>query len=244
MYIEINPTLKPLIYELKEVVIGDYLASVDFERVCNTNQFEETWDMALKHIQKNTRRYFPGDYKSSDSQEALILLLDSFFKKNDKDSFYRWIYIVLDGFIEWCRNKEINLTNILKDLANLQMNEELLSKLKNHYLEYKSQLKITFKSSAIVEIVETVPTFEEKKKNCRTAIADANTLKVIKELTIYGLNEGDNESILLVSRWNQNSKNYSQGVITYEVYDTINAQINKSILVFIDNLQPNTEGYS
>ena len=63
-------------------------------------------------------------------------------------------------------------------------------------------------------------------------------------MTIYGLNEGDNESILLVSRWNQNSKNYSQGVITYEVYDTINAQINKSILVFIDNLQPNTEGYS
>ncbi len=242
---EISPTLKPLIHELKGLSVGYYLASADFERACNRYKIEAAWDSVLKRVENNRKYVLLGDdHKPFDSQDALIIFLNSLFKDNNRDIFDKLIYIVLYGFISWSKKEEINLTNILKDLSELQMNKDLLSKLENYYSKYKSQFKITRKSNIElekVEILEAAPKFEEKKKNWLKFISKAQIEKVVDELIDLGVEDSSNMLVGLSSRWHTLQNDYHKGVLKREEYEIENNKIVHALSNFVKNLE-NTEG--
>ena len=245
MNVQINPTLKPLIQELKDTQIKYYLVSTAFYRFCNENRLEEVWDQYYK-IAKDSRNYFPmgTDYKPFDSEEALVILLNERFNLGDRKSFDWVLCLVLTSFINWS-NKPINLDNIFKDLKQLNVDENYRVELKRAYDVHKflyektESIKVPLKSA---ERETKLISFNEKKKLWIKYIAKSEIQKVVDELIDFGIEKGFDEFLILSNRWYSIQNDFHKGVIKREDFDLENNRIVQSLLNFVRNIE-NTEGY-
>ncbi len=239
----IHPTLKPLIQELKATRIKYYLASTEFDRLCNEKKIEEVWDSFIKEAEESSKSFILGfDHKAFDSENALISLLHHAFLKEDR-KFFDWVIcFVLIGFLKWSK-EEVGLSNIFRDLKHLNVNEGYRVELKQGYDIHKAihqkAEEIEIKKKPII-IKEKLLSFENKRKIWKKAIAKAEIENVVNEIIESGIDNED-DFIALSGRWNSLQNKYHKGVMKEEDVTIENNKIIHALLSLIKNLT-GTEG--
>lgn len=129
------PKLEPLVNDLKNLRMGDFLKSNSYKRYCIKAGLEESWRNAFNYAKQN-RGYFAAgfDHDYFDSLDALVLLLNH-LHKNSQNNFFFFIYDLLVAYTEW--NKEdLQVNEIAEDLELLNAPNEILEniiKLGNSY---------------------------------------------------------------------------------------------------------------
>jgi len=131
-YYMVEPIAKiePLINDLKELSLGDFLKSNEFKRYLIRAGLEESWKNAFNHA-KQSRGYFSFgmDHDYFDSIDAMILVLNHFYS-NSRDNFYSFIYDLLQEYTEW-KNTDLNVKTIVEDLNLLSPPREIINKIEN-----------------------------------------------------------------------------------------------------------------
>jgi HEPN domain-containing protein len=119
------PKLEPLVNDLKNLNMGDFLKSNVYKRYCIKAGFEESWRNALNRAKQN-RGYFAAgfDHDYYDSLDALVLWLNHLHKTSQNNFFY-FINDLLRTYTEW--NKEdLRVNEIIEDIELLDAPFEIL----------------------------------------------------------------------------------------------------------------------
>ena len=122
------PLLEPLVSDLKNLHIGDFLQSNDYKRYLIKVKFEVSWRNALDKVKANRRIIVAGfDHDYFDSIDTMVFVLNYLYT-NSRDNFYHYIHDFLMAYSEW--NKEdLKVENIIEDLELLEPPQEVIAKI-------------------------------------------------------------------------------------------------------------------
>ncbi len=123
------PKLEPVISDLKEFELGDFLKSKDFKRYCISKGIEEAWQEKLRFVEESRTYVSTGiDHKSADSIDALVVILNLLYKSNEI-AFFNFIYEFLSSYTEWIK-EDIDIKEIVIDLNLLLAPVDIIEKIK------------------------------------------------------------------------------------------------------------------
>ncbi|MBL7967569.1 MAG: hypothetical protein JNK09_11260 [Prolixibacteraceae bacterium] len=123
------PKLEPLISDLKELRIGDFLKSIEFKRYCISIGIEETWRNKLRMVETNRLYFSTGlDHESVDSIEVLVSILNQLYRVNEL-TFFDFVYEFLTKYTEWAK-EDIDIKEITIDLNLLSAPSDIIEKIK------------------------------------------------------------------------------------------------------------------
>lgn len=122
----LHPKLIPLLRDLSELNIRNYLTSTEFERLMIKNGFETTWHDVVHQV-KLSRTYYSmmTDHKSFDSEKAFNGIL-GFWYDNDRNQFNKFLFVVLDGFIGYEQINSLRFSSVAEDLNLIEFPAESL----------------------------------------------------------------------------------------------------------------------
>ncbi len=128
------PKLEPLVNDLKNLSLGDFLKSNDYKRYIVKVGLEESWRNAFNHVKQN-RGYFAVDLDHDyfDSIDAMVLILNHLFTKS-RVNFYHYVHDILLTYTEW-KKEDLKVKNIVNDLELLSPPREIIDK-----IEYLSNI--------------------------------------------------------------------------------------------------------
>lgn len=84
------PALEPLIRDLKDLLIGDYLKSNDFKRFCIKVQIADFWKTTFTKVEKSRTFISLGmDHEKYDQEDTLTEFLNDAYRYNE-EAFYQF----------------------------------------------------------------------------------------------------------------------------------------------------------
>ena len=129
------PKIEPLVRDLKNLSLGNFLQSNEYLRYLNKVGLEESWRNAFNYVKNNRSYFYVGlDHNYFDSIDAMIVLLNHFYT-NAKDCFFNYVYDLLLVYTEWSE-KDLYVKNIIEDIKLLSPPQGLLDKIEflgNYY---------------------------------------------------------------------------------------------------------------
>lgn len=125
MKIEPISNIAPLIEDLHSIVPSSYLISTDFKRWLVQVGLNEAWTQRLQYVERSNNFYIMGDDGSYDASKALILLLNDFYKNNEKDDLGRFVSKLISAY---CTDEKVNVntSNVCKDLELIGVPSDLI----------------------------------------------------------------------------------------------------------------------
>lgn len=119
------PTLEPLVSDLKNLRIGDFLQSNDYKRFLIKIEFDISWRDTFHYVKAN-RGYFAIDLDHNyfDSIDTMVFVLNKLYT-DSRDNFYIYIYGLLFTYTDWSK-EDLQVSNILKDLELLNPPQEVI----------------------------------------------------------------------------------------------------------------------
>lgn len=113
------PKLEPLVDDLRNLNIGEFLKSTEFKRFCIEATLDEYWRSVFDHVERTRRHISVGfDHKKHDSLDALNLLLNDLYE-NYSDQFHLFIEGFLYKFSLWT-TAPLNTSQLVEDLILLK----------------------------------------------------------------------------------------------------------------------------
>ena len=129
------PILEPLVSDLKNLRIGDFLKSNAYKRHLIKIGFEVSWRNAYNKVKANRRFLAVGfDHNYGDSIDTMVFVLNKLYTES-RDSFYIYFYGLLSIYTEWSK-EDLKIANIIEDLELLNPPQEVIAKieqLSNYY---------------------------------------------------------------------------------------------------------------
>lgn len=238
--IDIVPKLKPLFRDLCTLEIGEYLATVDFDRHCIKYGLEQIWDSALLEFKVTRRLYSSWDTTSWEREEAFRLFLN---EGHRYPTFGSMLYVILSGFIISLKTKK-DFTPVFEDLELIEFDTKWLADLKGRYEKNQQEIIIN-------EPVKTVEpdTLKQnnisndlkiKQKEWLKLIPKVKTEAVLEQITAYATEKNDRDLMKkitkLSTRWHQNESTFKDGIITHEAKSTESNRLNDALTDLIVDL--------
>ncbi len=128
MDIKLSSKIKPLIANLLRLGIGKYLKTSEFDHIVLENDYDDLWSSALRKVNAYSSVIFVGFEFTGEYEDALKLILEESYQ-NNKEGFFRFLKIVLGGFIKWDKGKN-DYAPVIMNLSELGMSEESLESIR------------------------------------------------------------------------------------------------------------------
>lgn len=244
---DIEPKIKPLYRGLRELNIGNYLASADFDRYALRNGIEKIWNQAVEAYDRENNVLFIGhDTTSFDREEALRILMNWAIRSAQSD-FNSIISIIISGFIEW-NGQRLNFEKVFEDLELAGLPNNIITKLRE---KFESRNKIIAALTPNVKNFESEDFTQKKRQpnefieSNKTAwidqISKGETPKTLDDVKNFA-HEVDNIEVLktivnLSSRWNRNKQSYNSGIIDNEEKEREINKVNDALIDLIFTLK-------
>ncbi|MCA0238727.1 MAG: hypothetical protein LCH81_20305 [Bacteroidetes bacterium] len=241
---DIEPKIKPLYRDLKELNIGIYLASTDFDRYAIISGIEDIWIKAIEAYDRESSVIFitTTDMTPWDREEALRILMNWTIRSSQPD-FNSILFTILSGFIEW-NNKLISLEKIYEDLklAGFPHSKiEALSKVHSNRQDIIKNINLSFEkievSSKVQDDSKSKKFIESKKTAWIEQIAKGDVEATLDDIKNYAQEKKDNNIIKLIinlsSRWYRNKQSYNKGLIKNEEKEMEINKVNEALVDLI-----------
>lgn len=151
------PKLEPLVDNLKEFNIGEFLKSRDFKRYCIKAGLDDYWRDTYNHVKKTRNFVSLGmDHEKYDSEDTLNLVMNDLYE-NYHNQFFNFIRDFLYTFSQWNKTP-ISTSELIEDLELLNCPKDTLEFIEN----LDNHKKIAVPKSEIPSIVDNA----KKLKNC------------------------------------------------------------------------------
>jgi hypothetical protein len=249
--IEINHKLKPLATDLKNIGIGRYLKTTDFERVCIMVGVENLWYQIYEDVKNECEDCsLATDYKEQNSEDTIIRIINILYDKN-RVGLNFFLGTVLEAYINWS-DSELFLEPIIEDLGLIEFPEETIQSLTQLFDakkgSWKKQIQTVEDFSKIAKIlIVNYPIDELKfnKKRWIELLAKSKLGNVIDEIIAFSeLVEEHQEQIKekvvpIARRLVELEKRDNQGVLSYESYCIEKNRINSALIDLISNFTSN-----
>lgn len=234
----IETKIKPLYRDLKEIRIGEYLKSVDFDRYTISVGLDKIWNSALKEQNRGNNVVWLGlDTTSYEKEEALGILLNSVIKSSQSDFNYI-ISKVLTGFIQWNTTK-IDLENIFTDLELSDLPLSLIAELREIH-EIRSETissQIETKKEKVNDKADKKDLIESKRNDWINLVSKGKIDNALENIKKYTIDTNDlaliKPIVNLSSRWNRVNDDFRSGIIKNEEKELEINKINDSLLDLI-----------
>ena len=152
-----EPFIKPLLNDLEELGISTYLGTNEFNKLMVRNKLHNAWDQFQKDA-RNMRTIFTLDFDMTgmDNEKALNILLNRCYNQGT-DLFYQVTTLIIEGFMSYKKNPELNLDPLIETLELLEFPMEYIEIVKKYRKE-----KLPEKTKLVVpEIISDAKQLEE-----------------------------------------------------------------------------------
>ena len=126
-----EPFIKPLMNDLESLGISTYLGTNEFNKLMVKNKLHNAWDQFQKNA-RNMRTVFTLDFDMTgmDNEKALNILLNRCYIQG-ADLFYQVTTLVIEGFLSYKKNPDLNLDPLMDTLEVLEFPEEYINVVNN-----------------------------------------------------------------------------------------------------------------
>jgi hypothetical protein len=237
---DIVPKLKPIFHSLCALQIGEYLASIDFDRHCIKCGLEEIWDSALREFKRTRTLYSDWHTASWERKESLRIFLNTGYRY---PTFGNMFYVILLGFITSLKTKK-DFTQVFEDLELIKFDTKLLADLKDRYEKNQQEIIINEPVKAVeLNILKQINIYDGlkiKQKEWLKLIPKVKTETVLEQITTYATEQNDRDLMKkitkLSTRWYQNENTFKDGIITHEAKLTESNRLNDVLTDLIMDL--------
>lgn len=241
----IDPKIKPLYRDLKDLNIGIYLASTDFDRYALKNGINYIWNKAIEtYDRENTVMFITvTDTTTWDREEALRILMNWSIRSSQLE-FNAIIFTIIRGFIEWS-SKILILDNVFEDLTLAGLPVEKINELTNLHSTRKNLITTIDESFVKLENKQNVTAHDNYIESKRTAwidqIALGGTEGALVDIKNYASEKNDLSLVKVIanlsSRWHRYNGNYVKGLIKNEDKEMEINKINEALIDLIMSLK-------
>lgn len=139
---EYNTQINPLIEDLKNLNLIDFLKSSSFERILVKHKADKLWEQIGKNavIENQVNSFFKHTKDETDIECAFRRLIDTLFT-NSQNLFYEFLIDMITRIKKY-KKESIDLSEIIEDIEVLSPPEDTLEALKQLGQDYKEPTKV------------------------------------------------------------------------------------------------------